>query len=64
MEQRSRNQCLLIHGVDETADENTDEAAIEVFNEKLGFNLNLDDIQRSHRLGPKRNARESRSKKK
>ena len=53
-EQRSRNTCLLIHGIDEDMNGNTDEAALKVFNDDLGLNLDISSIQRSHRVGPKK----------
>ena len=57
LEQRSRNTCLLLHGVVEAEGENTDDIILKVINEDLGLmNITIDDIQRSHRLGPKREA--------
>lgn len=53
-EQRSRNTCLLIHGIDEVENENTDDAAINVFKNDLGLNFDVTKIQRSHRVGPKK----------
>lgn len=54
-EQRSRNSCLLVHGIKESNGENTDALVEEVINDSLGIQLSDIDIQRSHRLGPKRN---------
>ena len=63
-EQRSRNMCLLIHGVQESDDENTDELALAIINNDIGLNnTNINEIQRSHRLGPKKNQRNLRSNK-
>ena len=53
-EQRSRNGCLLIHGVEEGDEHDTDTLALNVINNDLGVQINLDDIQRSHRVGPKK----------
>ena len=57
LEQRSRNSCLLLHGVVEAEGEKTDDIVLKVINEDLGLtNITIDDIQRSHRIGPKREA--------
>ena len=52
-EQRQRNNCLILHGVEERADEKTDDIIINVIKNDLGLDISHDDIQRSHRLGPK-----------
>ena len=55
-EQRSRNECLLIHGVIENVNELTNDLALNVINTELGLrDIAVESIQRSHRLGPKRN---------
>ena len=51
-EQRGRNMCLLVHGVEETDDENTDDIVINIIKCNLEIELSKDDIVRSHRLGP------------
>ena len=62
-EQRSRNQCLLFHGITECEGEDTDEQVIKLCDKHLNVNLQLDSIARSHRLGPRRQAgRNTRSK--
>ena len=65
-EQRSRNMCLLIHGVAESEDEDTDEVALGVIKNDIGLSdVDGNEIQRSHRVGPKmadkRNLRSSTS---
>jgi hypothetical protein len=63
-EQRSRNNCLLIHGIPESnIQEVTDAVAMDVFNRTLGLDLGTDVIARSHRLGPKKDARATRATK-
>ena len=63
-EQRSRNMCLLIHGVPENDGEKTDDVALGIINGDLGINdIALNDIGRSHRLGPKKPQRNLRSNK-
>lgn len=58
-EQYSRRNCLLIHGVPETPDEDPHAAAIAVLNGKLNAGLGIRDFDRAHRLGkPKRTAAE------
>ena len=61
-EQRNRNLCLLMHGVEENADEKTDDLVLSVINKDLG-NMRLDDRERSHRLGPFNNRQNLRSTK-
>ena len=60
-EQRNRNNCLLIHGIEESPEENTDDKVVEIVNKELGVILTKDDIQRSHRLGIKISQRVTRS---
>ena len=49
--------CLLIHGVTESDDENTDEVVLNVLNEDVGVTVDIKEIDRSHRLGkPKPNS--------
>ena len=54
-EQYSRRNCLLIHNVSEDKDENTDAAVIKIIKEKVGEELSLEDLDRTHRLGPPKN---------
>ena len=54
LEQYSRRNCLLIHGVEEKDRENTDKLALDVFNNNLEINTTVNDICRSHRIGKKR----------
>lgn len=56
LEQYSRRNCLLVHGVAEPqagtrSRENTDDVVLDVFNNKLGLNLDGTDLDRSHRIG-------------
>ena len=50
-EQYSRRNCLLLHGIQEKKDENTDVLSIETLNEHLELDLSPDTIQRTHRIG-------------
>ena len=61
-EQKSRTQCLLIHGIDEADDENTDELCINVIKNDVGIEVSLADIERSHRIGPKKTHSTRRTK--
>ena len=55
LEQYSRRNCLVLHGVNESNDENTNEIIIKTFSEELGVEIKEDDLDKSHRLGkPKR----------
>jgi hypothetical protein len=60
-EQRNRNLCLLIHGVVETPQEKTDDIVIDIVNNKIGVDLSVVDIERSHRLGVPKHQRVLRS---
>ena len=66
LEQYSRRNCLLINGIkkadppkenvsEETSEvstqENTDIAVLLIFNEKLGVDVHIKDIDRTHRIG-------------
>ena len=50
LEQYSRRNCLLLHGVDELNDECTDEIIIKTYAEELGICVKQEDLDRSHRL--------------
>ena len=55
LEQYSRRNCLVLHGVNESNDENTNEILIKTFSEELGVQIKEDDLDRDHRPGkPKR----------
>ena len=54
-EQRNRNDCLVIHGIEETLKEDTDKIVVDVICKELGVIITEDDIKRSHRLGPLKN---------
>ena len=57
-EQYSRRNCLLIHGVPESKNQNTDEQVIDTIKEKMGEEIEKNEINRSHRLGaPKNNSK-------
>ena len=53
-EQYSRRNCLLIHGVREIANENTDNLVISTIKENMDAELVEEDIDRTHRIGKKR----------
>ena len=61
-EQKSRTSCLLIHGVEETVDENTDDICMDIINQRIGVNITIDEIERSHRVGPKKHQTSRRTK--
>ena len=54
--QYSRKNCLLIHVLNETKTEDTDEMVLDVINNKLNIEMSQISIDRSHRCG-KRNGR-------
>ena len=51
LEQYSRRNCLVLHGFNESNDENTNEIIIKTFSKELGVKIKEDDLTRSHRLG-------------
>ena len=62
LEQYSRRNCLLLHGVVETNAECTDDIIIKTCAEELGIDVKQEDLDRSHRLGKvKRNDNRPRS---
>ena len=52
-QQYSRRNCILIHGIPEEREENTDGLALDIFNNKLGLDVDLSGLDRTHRLGPR-----------
>ena len=50
-EQYPRRNCLLIYGIDEENQENTDEVVINVLKKEMDEEITHLDIDRSHRLG-------------
>lgn len=53
LEQYSRRSCVRIAGIAETTGENTDDIVLGLAN-RLNLDINLRDIDRSHRVGPAR----------
>ncbi|KAB0800560.1 hypothetical protein PPYR_06300 [Photinus pyralis] len=51
LEQYSRRNNLRLFGIKECSNENPDQLAIEVIQQKLNVNIELRDIDRSHRVG-------------
>ena len=50
-EQYSRQNCLLLHNIPETSNENTDDLVIKTVNEELLEAITINEIDGSHRLG-------------
>ena len=50
LEQYSRRHCILIHGIAENKDENTDQQAIDFINDNLDIKIDKIDID-SHKIG-------------
>ena len=61
LEQYSWRSCLVMMGVKETRDEDTDQIVEEILFSKLGLNLAPFEIQRTHRLGQKREPKDGRA---
>ena len=43
-EQYSRQNCLLLHGIEEKSNENTDQRVIDVLSESMGETIPFQDI--------------------
>ena len=50
-EQQSRRNCILIHGVKENQNEDTDEVAINKIKSEMGLDIFPGDINRTQRIG-------------
>lgn len=50
-EQYFRCNNIRLFGVAETEGENPEDIALKVFNEKMGLNISLENIERCHRVG-------------
>lgn len=55
LEQYSRRNCLRISGVKEENNESCNQLIMDIAKTKLDTNITPNDIDRAHRLGPKRN---------
>ena len=53
LQQYSRCNCLLFHGITESSNEGMDQLVIDKCNEKLNLSITRDMLERMHRLGPK-----------
>ena len=49
-EQYSRRNCLTIHGVSESPNEETDKKVLDIINNNLGLSMGTEAIDRSHRI--------------
>ena len=58
-EQYSRRNCLLLHGVPEVKDENTDRLVLHHLQKVTGNEVKITDLDRTHRLGPRKSAAEA-----
>ena len=50
-QQYSRRNCLLLHGIEETKGEDTDDLVLEVLNDDMGLNILKTALDHSHRIG-------------
>lgn len=53
LEQYGRRNAIRITGIDENPQEDTDDIVVSLANDTMGIPLQLDEISRSHRVGPK-----------
>ena len=54
LEQYSRRNCLVLHGIPESANEDTDALIRETISQHLGVEVKARDLDRTHRIGAKR----------
>ena len=54
IEQYSRRSCLIMTGLKESQEDSTDKTVLDIFLNNLGVRLDLSEVDRSHRLGPKK----------
>ena len=59
-EQYSRHNCLFVHGITKTNDESTDNLVLKTMNEKLDVDIRENEIDRSHRIGRKKDGQRPR----
>ena len=59
-EQYSRRNCLLVHGIPESNDENTGDLVLKTINEKLHVEITENEIDRSRRIGRKKDGQKPR----
>ena len=52
-EQYSRRNCLMLHGVQENENENTDDIVLKTMSEELDTEIKENDLDRTHRIGNK-----------
>ena len=59
-QQYSPRNCLLLHGIEETKGEGTDNIALEVLNDDMGLNISKTALDRFHRIGNQKTRKTSR----
>ena len=50
-EQYSRRNCILIHGIKENQNEDTDEVVVNKLKSEMDLEISPGDIDRTHRIG-------------
>ena len=50
-QQYSRRKCLLLHGIEQTKGEDTDNIVLEVLNDDMGLDISKTALDRSHGIG-------------
>ena len=53
-EHYSRRNCLLVHGIVETDDEDTDDLVIETISKKVNIEISPVDLDQMHKIGKKK----------
>ena len=55
-EQYSRRNCIIIHGLKEEKNESTNDKVVKLFREELNEDVLLEDLDRTHRIGKKKDS--------
>ena len=56
-EQYSRRNCLIIHRIKEERNENTDDIVLKFIQDDLQEEINIEDLDRTHRIGKVNNGK-------
>ena len=59
-QQYSRRNCLLLHGIEETKGEDTDNLGLEVLSDDMGLNILQTALDHSHRISNPKTKKKSR----
>ena len=64
LEQYSRRDCLLLHGVGELEDENTNDVIMKTMKEEMDVDIREEELERTRRVGNRKVCKEGKSRSK